>query len=99
MAITHYTYFVLKMPAPNGVLSVYGYLTVSFKFDNETLNITATNACADALAVTVAPSDLTIPENKHTDTTLDATLSTKKVCLGLVDPEKRVVIGDNLKEK
>jgi hypothetical protein len=105
MAIPHYSYLVPMMPAPNGVLTVYGDLIVSFKCDNEALNITMMNACIDAPVVlftevaNVAPSDLTIPEQKHTDTALDATPATKKVCLGLADPEKAVVIADNLIEK
>jgi hypothetical protein len=103
MAIPHYTYLVLKKPAPNGVLSIYGDLIVLFKSNN--LYIAATNACADVSTVMVAevanvsPSDLTIQEKKRTDTALDATPSTKKVCLSLNNPEKMVVIGDNLGEK
>jgi hypothetical protein len=68
MAIPHYTYLVLKMPAPNGVLTVYGDLIVSSKCDNEVLEIATTNACIDTSAVMVAevvkiaPTDLTIPE-------------------------------------
>jgi hypothetical protein len=68
MAIPHYTYLVLKMPAPNGVLTVYGDLIVSFKCENEALEIATMNACIDTLAVMVAeaakvaPTDLTIPE-------------------------------------
>jgi hypothetical protein len=38
------------------------------------------------VAAKVAPSDLTIIEKKRSNTTLDATPSTKKVCLGLPDP-------------
>jgi hypothetical protein len=45
MAILHYTYLVLKMLAPHGVLTVYGDLLISFKCDNETLEIAMTNAC------------------------------------------------------
>jgi hypothetical protein len=47
----------------------------------------------------VAPTDLAIPEQKCTETALDATSATKKVYLGLADPAKTVVIGDNLREK
>jgi hypothetical protein len=102
MAIPHYTYLVLKMPAPNGVLTDYDDLIISFKCDNEALEITTTNACIDASAVMVAeaakvaPTDLTIPEQKRTDTTLDAMSVTKKVFLGLANLEKMVVIDDNL---
>jgi hypothetical protein len=69
------------------------------------LEIAMTNACFGASVVMVAeakkvdPSDLTIPEQKHIETALDAMPSTKKVCLGLVDPAKTVVIDDDLREK
>jgi hypothetical protein len=105
MAVPHYTYLVLKMPTPKGVLTVYGDLLISFKCDNEALEIATTNACFGASAVMVVeakkvdPSDLTIPEQKRTETALDATPVMKKVCLGLADPAKTVVIGDNLGEK
>jgi hypothetical protein len=52
-----------------------------------------------AEAKKVALTDLAIPEQKHTETALDATPATKKVCLGLADPAKMFVIGDNLGEK
>jgi hypothetical protein len=52
-----------------------------------------------AEAKKVALADLTIKEQKHTETALDATPATKKVCLGLADPAKTVVISDNLREK
>jgi hypothetical protein len=54
MVIPHYTYLVLKMPAPHGVLTIYGDLIVSFKCDNEALDIATTNACIDASAIMVA---------------------------------------------
>jgi hypothetical protein len=101
MAVPHHTYLVLKMPAPKGVLPIYGDLLISFKCDNEALEIAMTSACFGASAVMVAeakkvaPTDLTIPEQKRTETTLDATPATKKVCLSLAT----VVISDNLREK
>jgi hypothetical protein len=105
MAIPHYTYLVLKMPAPNEVLTIYGDLIISFRCDNEALDIATTNACVDTSAVTVVeaakvtPSDPIILEQKHTDTALDATPATKKVCLGLADADNTVVINDNHGEK
>jgi hypothetical protein len=45
MAIPQYTYLVLKMSAPKGVLTVYGDLLISFKCDNMALEITMTHAC------------------------------------------------------
>jgi hypothetical protein len=105
MAIPHYTYLVLKMSAPHEVLTVYGDLLISFKCDNEALEITTTNACFDASAVMVAEAkkvastDLTILEQKRTETALDAAPTMKKACLGLADPAKTVIISDNLGEK
>jgi hypothetical protein len=105
MAIPHYTYLVLKMPAPKGVLTIYGDLLISFNCNNEALEITTTNACFSTSAVMVAEakkvdtSNLTVPEQKRTETALDPTPSTKKVYLGLADPAKMVVIGDDLREK
>jgi hypothetical protein len=86
------------MPGPNGVLSIYGDLIVSFKCNNEDLDIATTNASV-VEAAKVASSDLTDPEQQRTGRTLDATPSKKWVRLGLPDPEKTVVISDNLGEK
>jgi hypothetical protein len=105
MAVPHYTYLVLKMPAPKGVLIVYGDLLISFKCDNEALEIAMMNAYFGASTVMVAeakkvdPSNLSVPMQKCTETALDAMPSMKKVCLGLADPAKTMVIGDNLGEK
>jgi hypothetical protein len=105
MAIPHYTYLVLKMPDPHAVLTVYSDLLVLFKCDNDALEIATTSACFGASAVMVAeakkvtPTDLVIPEQKCTETALDATPVTKKDYLGLADPAKMVFIGDNLGEK
>jgi hypothetical protein len=93
------------MPTSNGVLIVHDNLLISFKCNNTALEIATMNACFGPSAVMVAeakkvdPSDLTAPEQKRTKTSLDAMPSTKKVCLGLADPAKTVVIGDDLGEK
>jgi hypothetical protein len=105
MAVRHYTYLVLKMLAPKGVLTVYGDLLISFKCNTAALEIATTHACFVASAVMVAEakkvdqSDLTVPEQKRTETAVDATPSTKKNCLGLANLAKTVVIGDDLREK
>jgi hypothetical protein len=52
-----------------------------------------------AEAKKVDQSDPTAQEQKRTETSLDATPSTKKISLSLVDPAKKVVIGDDLGEK
>jgi hypothetical protein len=95
IAIPHYTYLVLKMSAPCGVLTLYGDLLVSFKCE-----IATTSSCFSASAIMVAEAkkvaatDLSILEEKHTETAIYATPAMKKVCLGLADPAKMVVIVD-----
>jgi hypothetical protein len=54
MAVPHYTYLVLKMPAPHGVLTVYDDMLISFKCDNEALEIATISAFFGASAVMVA---------------------------------------------
>jgi hypothetical protein len=95
MAIPHYTYLVLMIPAPLGVLTVYGDLIVLFKCDNEALEIATMNAYINASAVMVAKAKRVASTDLIV---LDASPVTKKVCLGLADPAKMVVI-DNLRDK
>jgi hypothetical protein len=105
MAVLHYTYLVLKIPTPKGVLTVYNDLLISFKCDTAALEIVTTHACFGASAVMVAEakkvdqSDLTVSDQKCTETALDAMPLMKKICLSLADPAKTVVIGDDLGEK
>jgi hypothetical protein len=54
MAVPHYTYLVLKMTAPKGVLCIYGDLIVPFKCDNEAPDIATMNCCVDTSAVRIA---------------------------------------------
>jgi hypothetical protein len=43
MAVPHYTYFVLEMPSPAGVLSLRGDLKISFDCNTEAVELAATN--------------------------------------------------------
>jgi hypothetical protein len=43
MAVPHYTYLVLKMPSPVGVLSLQGDLKISFDCDTEVVEFAAMN--------------------------------------------------------
>jgi hypothetical protein len=52
-----------------------------------------------AEAKKVDQSDLTVSDQKCTETALDAMPLMKKICLSLADPAKTVVIGDDLGEK
>jgi hypothetical protein len=68
MAVPHYTYLVLKMPSPAGVLSLQGDLKISFDCDTEAVELAATNQVPNAMmeiyaaSKKLAPSELDIPD-------------------------------------
>jgi hypothetical protein len=68
MAVPHYTYLVLKIPSPAGVLSLQGDLKISFDCDTEAMELAATNQVPNATmeiyaaSKKLAPSELNILE-------------------------------------
>jgi hypothetical protein len=68
MAVPHYTYLVLKMPSPAGVLSLQGDLKISHDCDTEAVEIASTNQVPNAMmevyaaSKNLATSELDIPE-------------------------------------
>jgi hypothetical protein len=68
MAVPHYTYLVLKMPSPTGVLSLQGDLKISHDCDTEAVEIASTNQVPNAMmevyaaSKKLATSELDIPE-------------------------------------
>jgi hypothetical protein len=105
MAIPHHTYLIMKMPAPNRILSVLGDIMVSYNCESVTAELSKDSAIKAATMVMVAQAakidqtTLEVPEQKRTSTTLDPSLAVKKVCLGLPDALKEVIIGADLDPK
>jgi hypothetical protein len=105
MAIPNHTYLITKMPAPNGILSVLGDIMVSYNCESSTVELAKDSACKDAATVMVAQeakidqTTLEVLEQKRTRTTLDPSPAVKKVCLGLTNASKEVVIEANLDPK
>jgi hypothetical protein len=99
LAIPHHTYLIMKMPAPNGILSVLGDIMVSYNCESATIELSKDSAIKAATTIMVAQAakidqtTLQVPKQKCTTTTLDPSPSIKKVCLGLPDTSKEVVIG------
>jgi hypothetical protein len=68
MAVPCYTYLVLKMPSPAGVLSLQGDLRISFDCDIEVVELVATNQVPNTMmeiyvaSKKLARSELDIPE-------------------------------------
>jgi hypothetical protein len=105
MAIPHHTYLIMKMSALNGILSTLGDIMVSYNCESSTVELAKDCACKAIATVLVAQATkidqttLDVPEQKRTSMTLDPSPAVKKVCLGLPDASKEVVIGANLDPK
>jgi hypothetical protein len=71
MAVPHYTYLVLKMPSPAGVLSLQGDLKISHDCDTEAVEIASTNQVPNAMmevyvtSKKLAPSELDVPKKSE----------------------------------
>jgi hypothetical protein len=105
MAIPHHTYLIMKMPAPNGILSVLGDVMVSYNCKRATIELSKDSAIKAASTVIVAlaakidQTTLEVPEQKRTGTALDPSPAVKKFCLSLPDASKEVIIGPDLDPK
>jgi hypothetical protein len=95
----------MKMPAPNGILSILRDIMVSYNCESTTVELSkdsAVKAIATVMVAQAAKIDQTtleVPEQKRTSTTLDPSPAVKKVCLGLRDASKEIIIGANLDPK
>jgi hypothetical protein len=54
MAIPHHTYLIMKMPAPNGILSILGDIMVSYNCESATIELSKDSAIKVAATVMVA---------------------------------------------
>jgi hypothetical protein len=104
MAVPHYTYLVLKMPSPAGVLSLQGDLKISFDCDTEAVELAATNQAPNAMMEIngalkkLAPSELDIPEKSYIANKPQPSkeVQVKAIDLGTGDNSKTTVIGAGL---
>jgi hypothetical protein len=105
MAIPHHTYLIMKMPAPNRILSVLGNIMVSYDCESATFELSKDSTIKASATVMVAQeakidqTTLQVTEQKRTTTALDPSPAVKKVCLDLPDASKEVVIGADLDTK
>jgi hypothetical protein len=107
MVVPHYTYLVLKMPSPDGVLSLQGDLKISFDCDTEAVELAATNQVPNAMmeiyaaSKKIAPSELDIPEKSDNANKpqLAEEVQVKTIDLGTGDNSKTTTIGAGLDPK
>jgi hypothetical protein len=101
MAVPHYTYLVLKMPSPVGVLSLRGGLKISFDCDTEAVEFVDTNQVPNvmmeiyATSKKLAPSELNIPEKSDNANKSQPAeeVQVKAIDLGTGDSSKTTTIG------
>jgi hypothetical protein len=104
MAVPHYTYLVLKMPSPAGVLSLQGDLKISFDCNKKAVELTATNQVPNAMieiyvaSKKLAPTELEIPEKSDTANKPQPSeeVQVKVIDLGTGDNNKTTMIGAGL---
>jgi hypothetical protein len=107
MAVPHYTYLVLKMPSPAGVLSLQGDLKISFDCDTEAVELATTNQVPNAMmeiyaaSKKLAPSELDIPEKSDNANKPQPAeeVQVKTIDLGTGDNSKTTTIGAGLDPK
>jgi hypothetical protein len=107
MAVPHYTYLVLKMPSPAGVLSLQRDLKISHDSDTEAVEIASTNQVPNAMmevyaaSKRLATSELDIPEksDKANKPQPAEEVLVKTIDLGTGDSSKTTTIGAGLDPK
>jgi hypothetical protein len=107
MAVPHYTYLVLKMPSPAGVLSLQGDLKIPHDRNTEALEIASTNKVPNAMMEVYAASkklttsELDIPEksDKTNKPQPAEEVLVKTIDLGTGDSSKTTTIGACLDPK
>jgi hypothetical protein len=107
MVVPHYTYLVLKMPSPAGVLSLQGDLKISFDCDTEAVELAATNQVPNATmeiyaaSKKLAPSGADIPEKSDNGNKPQPAeeVQVKTIDLGTGDSSKTTTIGAGLDPK
>jgi hypothetical protein len=107
MVVPHYTYLVLKMPSPAGVLLLQGDLKISFDCDTEAVELAATNQVPNAMmeiyvaSKKLAPTELEIPEKSDTANKPQPSkeVQVKAIDLGTGDNSKTTMIGAGLDPK
>ena len=104
MAIPHYTYLVLKMPLPAGLLALWANLSITYACEIESLalaeatDLSIQMASVVTKAKTVSTDDMEIPELEPPRASAKYK-EVKEVGLGLDDPSKTMKIGAHLDPK
>ena len=104
LALPHYSYLVLKMPAEKSVLTIRGNVYTAYTCEEESFKITEAIDLSIQMAETVfqaaqiSSDQLKLPEQQAPRKSTKSK-EHKEVQLVDVDPEKTALIGANLDTK
>ena len=103
MAIPHYTYMILKMPGPQGIITVradFQGAAECFRVAIQAALTTKPPATSSAQANSKPEEDLAIPANEaQAVTSMRSTEETKRINLGFADERKTAIISSSLDDK
>jgi hypothetical protein len=103
MAIPHYTYMILKMPEPQGIITVradFQGAAECFRVAIQAALTTKPSATSSAQAISKPEEDLVVPANEaQAVTSMRPTKETKRINLGFADEHKTAIIGSSLNDK
>jgi hypothetical protein len=107
MVVPHYTYLVLKMPSPAGVLSLQGDLKISLDCDTEAVELAATNQVPKAMMeiyvvskkLALSELDITEKSDKANKPQPPEEVLVKTIDLGTGNSSKTTTIGADLDSK
>jgi hypothetical protein len=105
MVILHYPYLLLKMPGPNGVLSLRGDLKRAFDCDVQAVQIVAKAQATSkreeiaTVAAEINLEELEIPAKKPSILALPKEANVKQIDLETGDPSKTATINAHFSTK
>jgi hypothetical protein len=103
MAIPHYSYMILKMLGPQGIITVradFQGATECFRGAIQAALTTKPPMTSSAQANTKPEEDLAIPTNEaQAVTSMRPTEETKRISLGFADERKTAIISSSLNDK
>jgi hypothetical protein len=103
MAIPQYTYMILKMPGPQGIITMradFQGTTECFRVAIQAALTTKPSATSSAQAISKTKEDLVVPANEaQAVTSMRPTEETKRINLGFADERKTTIISSSLDDK
>jgi hypothetical protein len=102
-AIPHYTFMILKMPGPQGIITVradFQGVAECFRVAIQAALTTKPSTTSSARANSMPEEDLAVPANEaQVVTSMRSTEETKIINLGFTDERKTTIISSSLKDK